>query len=85
MNNKQKSIITIYVIVAILSFCWAVYEINAVAAGGWVIMNGHEVAINSISNGYTDMWLGCLVLYGIGLIILGIPTYILYKVWADKK
>ena len=85
MNNRQKSIITIYVIIAILAFCYTIYLYITVGAGGWVIMNGHEVAINSIPNGYTKMFLGNILLYVIGLIILGIPTYILYKVWEDKK
>jgi hypothetical protein len=85
MNTKQKSIITIYVIVAILSLCFAIYFYFSIAADGWVIINGHEVALNTIPNGYANAFLGDILFCIIGLIILGIPTYVLYRVWGDKK
>jgi|GEM_PF-2983950 len=85
MNNKQKTIITIYIIVAILAFIYAIYTYFAVSGGGWVIINGQQVALNSIPNGYAKTFWGLMLFYVIGLVILWIPTYFLNKVWRDKK
>jgi len=84
MNNKQKSIITIYVIITfllVIALVWIGF-----AGPNWqYCVDGYCSYPKDISNQVLKYAVGAIIVYAISLIILGVPTYILYKVWGDKK
>jgi hypothetical protein len=84
MNNKQKTIITIYVIVAFLGVI-ALAWIGFVGPNQNYCVGGYCSYPKDISNQVLKYFEGAIIVYVISLIILGIPAYILYRVWGDKK
>ena len=84
MNTKQKSIITIYVIVALLGII-ALAWIGFVGPNQNYCVGRYCFYPKDISSQVLKYFVGAIIVYVISLIILGIPSYILYKVWGDKK
>jgi len=71
MNNKQKIIITIYLISSIIVGFFSSYILT--------ILNG------GIYDKSSEIVVGSFITIPFFFIFFGIITFILYKLWADKK
>ncbi len=85
MNNKQKKTVTIYVIVSLIVIIfWFVKEITIIGSSTPVYSVDGSTLISGYNNSALSFGLMAIVDV-ISLIVLGIPTFIIYKLWADKK
>lgn len=87
MNNKQKTLITIYVIVSLLVVIGVAYVTLSVVFNPNtppIDLSGNPLP-RSMYDSYGELFGAIAVSSIIGIVLLGIPTFILYKVWKDKK
>lgn len=80
MNNKQKTIVTIYIVVSCLI-------ILGEYLSSYDLLNGALLyaQANGDYSGANNILFNMLANDALGLTLLGIPTLILFKVWKDKK